>query len=62
MSERVRVTSRATVEVMATMETCVAGEVVGCGCGGEGVPMMVSSLLINGFLGPVMWKKLVAIY
>ena len=47
MSERVPVTMRATVEVMATMETCVAAvvgrDVSGVVMGGYRVPMIVPS-------------------
>ena len=53
------VNSRASVEVRATMETCVAGEFDG-GMGVEGgyrVWMMVPRLLMKASPGPVVRKK-----
>lgn len=57
MSLSVPVMRRARVEVMATMETCVAGVVVTSTCGGVSVLMMVPRLLMKASPGPVTRKK-----
>lgn len=58
-SERVPVRRRARVEVMATMETCVAAELEGGAVRGGGyrVPIMVPRLLMNASPGPVTRKN-----
>ena len=56
-SESVPVIKRASVEVMATIETWVAGEVLVETCAGVRVSIMVPRLLMKASPGPVTRKK-----
>ena len=57
MSESVPVAKRARVEVMATMDTWVAGEVLVATLAGVSVSIMVPRLLMKASPGPVTRKK-----